>query len=75
MLRPVLYLATTLRNERTLKLFMSQALELGLELADVSESARTGTFQFHHVPALKRSSILMHRITLPDTPANSAATL
>ena len=60
------YIATTLRNEGTLQLFLSQAAALSLNTEDVSSHARQSCVQFQHHLVLQsqRSSVLLHRIEL-----------
>ena len=58
------YIATTLRNQATLQLFLDHAVDAHLHIVDISSQARQSCVQFQHHMALKtqRSSIFIHKI-------------
>lgn len=64
---PVAYIATRLRNEQTLQLFVDTATRSGLLVEDVSAEGADSTVQFVGMAALEeRSCVVLHRVTAPQ---------
>ena len=62
------YIATTLRNQATLQLFLDHAGDADLHIEDISSQARHSCVQFQHHVGLKaqRTSIFVHKINAPQ---------
>lgn len=58
------YVATALRNQATLQLFLDHAVESQLDITDVSWQARQSCVQLQHHLALKtqRNNIYVHKV-------------
>ena len=66
--KPMAFIATTLRNEETLRQFLRQAEGSQLIVDDISAQARQMGVNFQHHAALEtqRNNIFMHKIVLCD---------
>lgn len=60
------YIATALRNQATLQLFLDHAVESQMDITDISTQARQSCVQMQHHLALKtqRSNIFVHKVSV-----------
>ncbi len=66
--KPTAFIATTLRNEETLRQFLCEAEGSQLIVDDISSQARQMNINFQHYTVLEtqRNNIFLHKIVLCD---------